>query len=82
MKSAPLRRTLFALFMALGLCATSYAQDYVGYMGSPLPQVFSPNAAELGKYERTPVNYFNGLPSITVPLTEVHAKAINHMMVI
>ena len=39
-----------------------------------LPQVFSPDAAELGKYGRIPVNYFNGLPNITVPLTEVRAK--------
>lgn len=38
------------------------------------PQVFSPNAAELGKYGRVPVNYFNGLPNITIPLTEVRAK--------
>lgn len=38
------------------------------------PQVFSPNAAELGKYGRVPVNYFNGLPNITIPLTEIRAK--------
>ena len=40
----------------------------------PFPQIFTPNAAEMGKYGRTPVNYFNGLPNITVPLTEVNAK--------
>ena len=39
-----------------------------------LPQVFSPNAAELGKYGKIPVSYFNGLPNITVPLTELRAK--------
>ena len=39
------------------------------------PQVFSPNAAELGKYGRVPVNYFNGLPNITIPLTEIRAKS-------
>ena len=39
-----------------------------------LPQVFSPDAAELGKYGKVPVNYFNGLPNITIPLTEVRAK--------
>lgn len=39
-----------------------------------VPQVFSPNAAELGKYGKIPVNYFNGLPSISIPITELHAK--------
>lgn len=38
------------------------------------PQLLSPNAAELGKYGKVPVNYFNGLPNITIPLTEVYAK--------
>ena len=31
-----------------------------------LPQVFSPNAAELGKYGKIPVSYFNGLPNISI----------------
>lgn len=39
-----------------------------------LPQVFSPNAAELGKYGKIPVSYFNGLPNISIPLTELKAK--------
>ncbi|MBQ6175584.1 MAG: RHS repeat protein [Bacteroidales bacterium] len=39
-----------------------------------LPQVFSPNAAELGKYGKIPVSYFNGLPNISIPLTELRAK--------
>ena len=39
-----------------------------------LPQVFSPNAAELGKYGKIPVSFFNGLPNISIPLTELHAK--------
>ena len=39
-----------------------------------LPQVFSPNAAELGKYGKVPVSYFNGLPNISIPLTELRAK--------
>ncbi len=38
------------------------------------PQMLSPNAAEFGKYGKIPVNYFNGLPNITIPLTELHAK--------
>lgn len=39
-----------------------------------IPQIFSPNAAELGKYGRVPVNYFNGLPEIRVPITDLRAK--------
>lgn len=42
-----------------------------------LPQVFSPNAAELGKYGKIPVSYFNGLPNISIPLTELRAKGYN-----
>lgn len=39
-----------------------------------IPQVFSPNAAEIGKYGKVPVNYFNGLPEIRVPITDLRAK--------
>ena len=54
--------------LALSLLGTGLkAQD-------ELPQVFSPNAAELGKYGKIPVSYFNGLPNISIPLTELHAK--------
>ena len=40
----------------------------------PVPQVFTPGAAGLGLYGKVPVSYFNGLPQITVPLTELRAK--------
>ena len=36
-----------------------------------LPQVFSPDASELGKYGRAPVDYFNGLANVMSPLTDV-----------
>lgn len=55
---------LSLLFLSVGL----YGQDYT------IPQVFSPNAAELGKYGKIPVSYFNGLPNISIPLTELKAK--------
>ena len=42
--------------------------------GQNIPQVFSPTAAELGKYGKIPVSYFNGLPQIEIPLTELRAK--------
>lgn len=37
-------------------------------------QVFTPDASELGKYGQIPVNYFNGLPEISIPLTTFKAK--------
>jgi hypothetical protein len=50
----------------------------LGYAQAPdLPQVFSPNAAELGKYGKIPVSYFNGLPNISIPLTELKAKGLH-----
>lgn len=45
-----------------------------GQIMESLPQYFSPEAAEIGKYGKVPVSYFNGLPNITVPLTSLQAK--------
>ncbi|MBR2608676.1 MAG: RHS repeat protein, partial [Bacteroidales bacterium] len=43
--------------------------------GTPfLPQMLSPSAYEIGRYGRTPVSYFHGLPNISIPLTEVRAR--------
>ena len=54
----------------------SFAQNaQIDPFGHPDYQ-FTPNAAEIGRYGRVPVNYFNGLPNITVPLTEVKGKGI------
>ena len=59
----------FVISLALSLLGTGlWAQQ------NDLPQVFSPNAAELGKYGKIPVSYFNGLPNISIPLTELKAK--------
>ena len=55
-------------YLALSLLGTGLKAQ------NELPQVFSPNAAELGKYGKIPVSYFNGLPNISIPLTELHAK--------
>lgn len=48
--------------------------DMANIIKESLPQLLSPNAAELGRYGKNPVNYFSGLPGIVVPLTSVHAK--------
>lgn len=40
-----------------------------------IPQVFSPNAAELGKYGKVPVSYFSGLPQISIPLIPLKTKS-------
>ena len=57
-------RSLLILLLALFCAATVQAQE----------EVFSPNAAELGKYGKVPVNYYNGLPNISIPLTQLEAK--------
>ena len=62
-------KRFFAFLWAALLCLAAVAQT-----DSQLPQVFSPNAAELGKYGKIPVSYFNGLPNISIPLTELKAK--------
>ena len=66
-KKKTIARWMFLL--ALFLCGTGLQAQ-----NDDLPQVFSPNAAELGKYGKIPVSYFNGLPNISIPLTELRAK--------
>lgn len=41
-----------------------------------VPQVFTPEAASLGEYGNIPVSYYNGIPEISLPLTEL--KAAGH----
>ena len=60
------KQLLTFLLSILTTSALAQAPDF--------PQVFSPNAAELGKYGKMPVDYFSGLPSITIPLTELRAR--------
>ena len=69
-----MKKTLLSLAIVLALGYSVSAQYVEPIIKPAIPQMFSPNAAELGKYGRTPVNYFNGLPSISIPLTEVNAK--------
>lgn len=57
---------LLIIIPLLFLCTAVYSQSPV--------QVFSPNAANLGQYGQIPVNYFNGLPEISIPLTSFKAK--------
>lgn len=38
--------------------------------------ISSPSAAEVVRYERVPVSYFNGLPSIDIPLYSIQSKDI------
>lgn len=45
----------------------------IGHSQNPI-QVFTPNAANLGQYGQIPVNYFNGLPEIAIPLTTFKAR--------
>ena len=61
------------LFTILIASTSLFLQGYAQAL-DVLPQVFSPNAAELGKYGKIPVSYFNGLPNISIPLTELKAK--------
>ena len=55
-----------SLLSLLLLCISMYGQHPV--------QVFTPNAASLGQYGQIPVNYFNGLPEISIPLSTFKAK--------
>ncbi len=56
---------LVILVLSLTFCLLSQAQT-----GWEKPvQFFTPNAASLGTYGQVPVNYFNGLAQVSIPLT-------------
>ena len=61
-------RRYLLLGILLFVCNVSFAQAL------DIPQVLSPNASELGKYGKMPVDYFSGLPQIQIPLTELRAR--------
>ena len=58
-------------FSILFICCSPF---FALAQGDDYAQVLSPTAAELGKYGKIPVSYFNGLPNVSVPLTELRAK--------
>ena len=72
-----MRKTLWSVIAAWAMIltlltafpSTIHAQSTSEYL-----QEFSPNAAELGKYGKVPVSYFNGLPDIRVPLYDLKAR--------
>ena len=64
-----MRRFLISLGLILTATLTALAQDE-----TLLPQVFSPDAAELGQFGKVPVSYYSGLPHIEIPLTTLQAK--------
>ncbi|SKC59427.1 YD repeat-containing protein, partial [Bacteroidales bacterium WCE2008] len=70
-RSSVLKPLLIHLFILLVNSFVSNGQDY-----SLVPdniQVYTPNAYEMVKYGRVPVDYFNGLANVTIPLTDVRA---------
>ena len=64
---------LVFLFLLLGSITDQTKAQSIN-LGPENPQVLSPNAYEMVKYGRVPVDFFNGLANVTIPLTEVKAK--------
>lgn len=71
MRHSYLLTLLPVLLFSAGLAAQTPSQPFVE---PARVQVYSPNAAELGKYGTIPVNYNNGLPQIEIPMSELRAK--------
>lgn len=69
MRTIRIHVILWVLLAAPAALAQTQSQE-----DHKLVQVFSPNAAELGKYGSIPVSYYNGLPNIEIPLAELRAK--------
>lgn len=70
-------KRLIKIATALLMAALSIINANAQNSQTEAPSAFSPNAADLGRYGKVPVNYFNGLAGVTVPLTEVNGKGIN-----
>ena len=63
-----MKRLLIITISLFSISFAAFAQDV------DLPQVFSPNAAEIGRYGKVPVSYFTGLPQIEIPLIPLKTK--------
>jgi YD repeat-containing protein len=81
---AKLSKPLSLLALCLGLaCAALSSVTYAQQpSNSNIKNLFinvtpvSPNAASLGKYGETPVNYYTGLPNISIPLLEIKSGSL------
>ena len=47
-----------------------YILSVLNIMGQQI-QFFTPNAESLARYDQIPVDYFNGLSNISIPITEI-----------
>lgn len=69
------KRVALVFFSYFILSCALYAQtSQVGTPSNvePLPQVFTPNAAELGKYGKIPVSYANGQAILLTSCVDMH----------
>lgn len=73
---------ILSLFWLLFLSLCLQGQEIVfryedSFPKYSIPQVFSPDASDLGRYGKTPVTGYTGLPDIKIPLTELRAKGFS-----
>ncbi|WEA00357.1 hypothetical protein [Mucilaginibacter sp. SJ] len=66
--------TLSSLFLYSLCSAQSSAREFQNLINVA---TVSPDVASLGKFGNIPVSYSTGVPSITIPLYEIHAGKIN-----
>lgn len=63
-----MRRHIIIIFLsAISISGNALAQS------DDVIHAFSPNAAEIGQYGKVPVDYYHGIPSVSIPLMEFHA---------
>ncbi|MCM1178292.1 MAG: hypothetical protein NC308_04540 [Clostridium sp.] len=65
------------MFEKILLPAVLTALSCLHCLGQVNMNVASPSATDFVKYERVPVSYFNGLPTIEIPLYTVDVKDLN-----
>jgi|GEM_PF-4968140 len=74
--SADATKAVVFSILNLGFCCTLLGQSNNNYK---LPTVLptSPDAASLGQYVQAPVNFYNGVPQIDIPLYTISYKNLN-----
>src|SRR5688572_23420804 len=70
------RLIVAAVLVSLLLCFTTRSQAQQNSF-NPVPNIMSPDAASLGKYGSYNVNYYTGVPDITIPLHNINESGID-----
>lgn len=71
-----IKRTFITLILFL-IIVDAFAQDNINLMEARFPKIITPNVYEFIKYGNMPVNEYNGLANISVPIFNIEEKSFD-----